>query len=439
MAPEGTDVTILVAVGVPVMVAVVPLNLTMLLAAVLLKLVPVMVTEVPMVPEAGLNPEMVGLEAVVTVKLVALMAVAPPTSTVIVPVVAPAGTAVTILVVVGVPLIAAVTPLNLTILLAAVVLKLVPVMVTEEPTLPAIGLNPVMVGTTTVKSLALVTVTPSISMVTLPVVAPTGTEVTIVVAVGVPVMEASVPLNFTMLLAAVVLKFVPVNVTEVPTKPEVGFMPVKVGAVGKETTKSVALVAVSLPTCTVIFPVVAPVGTDVTILVEVGVPVMVAVVPLNFTILLAAVVLKLVPVRVIVVPTGAEVGLNPVKVGAVGAETMKSVALVAVFPATSTVILPMVAPVGTIATILVVVGVPEMVAVVPLNFTILLAAVVLKLVPVIVTELPIGADVGLKLVIVGGPIKVNPVRVAVPPGVVTLTLPDCPAPTTAEIVIASNT
>ena len=43
-------------------------------------------------------------------------------------------------------------------------------------------------------------------------------------------------------------------------------------------------------------------------------------------------------------------------------------------------------------------------AVVPLNFTMLLAGVKSKFVPVIVTEVPIGPLVGVKLVIVGGSI-----------------------------------
>ena len=72
--------------------------------------------------------------------------------------------------------------------------------------------------------------------------------------------------------------------------------------------------AVSLSTCTVIFPVVAPVGT-VTVKLEEVAAVTTAVVPLNFTALLAGVVEKLVPVRVTVVPTVPEVGENPVRVG----------------------------------------------------------------------------------------------------------------------------
>ena len=82
--------------------------------------------------------------------------------------------------------------------------------------------------------------------------------------------------------------------------------------------------------------------------------------------------------------------------------TVKVVELVPVKPPTVTLIVPVVAPAGTMAVMLVAVGVPVMlVTVVPLNFTVLLPAVVLKFVPVIVTDVPTGPLFGLKLVIVG--------------------------------------
>lgn len=80
--------------------------------------------------------------------------------------------------------------------------------------------------------------------------------------------------------------------------------------------------------------------------------------------------------------------------------TVKLVALVAVFPPTVTVIFPVVAPAGTVVVILVVV-LAETTAVVPLNFTVLLAGVALKFVPVMVTLVPTGPLEGVKLVMVG--------------------------------------
>jgi hypothetical protein len=163
--------------------------------------------------------------------------------------------------------------------------------------------------------------------------------------------------------------------------------------------KSVALVAVLPATVTVIFPVVAPAGTDVVMLVAV-LAVAVAVVPLKRTVLFAGVVLKFVPVIVTVVPSGPEAGVKLVIVGSDGVVTVKSVALVAVLPATVTVILPVVAPAGTVVVMDVVV-LAVAVAVVPLNLTVLLAGVALKFVPVIVTVVPVTPDVGVKEVIVG--------------------------------------
>jgi hypothetical protein len=79
----------------------------------------------------------------VTVKSVALVAVLPPTVTVTGPVVAPAGTEVEILVAV-LAVTTAVVPLKLTILLAGVGSKFIPVMVTVVPMGPDVGENEVM-------------------------------------------------------------------------------------------------------------------------------------------------------------------------------------------------------------------------------------------------------------------------------------------------------
>lgn len=80
--------------------------------------------------------------------------------------------------------------------------------------------------------------------------------------------------------------------------------------------------------------------------------------------------------------------------------TMKSVKLFPVNPPTVTVILPVVALVGTVA----VIAVAELeltVAAVPLNLTALLPGVASKLVPVIVTDAPIVPLEGVKEVIAG--------------------------------------
>jgi hypothetical protein len=63
-----------------------------------------------------------------------------------------------------------------------------------------------------------------------------------------------------------------------------------------------------------------------------------------------------------------------------------------------------------------------------------------KLVPVMLTVLPFAALTGVNEDIVGVRFeKMNPVLLALPPGVITLTLPVAPIPTTAEIKLDETT
>jgi hypothetical protein len=214
-----------------------------------------------------------------TVKADELVAVRDPTVTEIVPVVAPAGTEVVMLVVVEAVTVA-LTPLKLTVLLPGVVLKLVPLMVTDVPAGPLAGENPDIAGGT-VKLDELVAVSKFTVTEMVPVVAPAGTVVVMLVAVE-AVTTAGTPLKLTVLLPGVALKFVPVMVTVVPGNPLVGVKLEIAG--GKATKKFEALVAVWIILSTVTGPVVAPAGTVVVMLVAVA-AVTVAPVPLNITIL----------------------------------------------------------------------------------------------------------------------------------------------------------
>jgi hypothetical protein len=131
VAPVGTLATICVA-AFDVIVAITPLNFTQVAPV---RLVPLIVTEVPTDPLDGENEEIVGAaDVVVTVKFVALVAVPLAVFTVIGPVVAPVGTSVPICVAV-LDGIVAITPLNLT-----------QFIVTEVPTGPVDGENELMVG-----------------------------------------------------------------------------------------------------------------------------------------------------------------------------------------------------------------------------------------------------------------------------------------------------
>jgi hypothetical protein len=186
---------------------------------------------------------------------------------------------------------------------------------------------------------------------------------------------------------------------------------------GTVTVKAAPLLA-SPPTVTMTLPVVAPDGTGTTMLVAdqlVGV----AAVPLKVTVLLPCVAPKPLPAIVTAAATGPLVGERLVIVGAT--VTVNDRPLLASAP-TVTMTLPVVAPDGTGATMLVadqLVGV----AVVPLNVTVLVPFVAPKPLPAIVTTVATGPLVGERLVIVGGTVTVNDVPVLASPPTVTTTLP----------------
>src|SRR5207237_5289330 len=111
------------------------------------------------------------------------------------------------------------------------------------------------------------------------------------------------------------------------------------------------------------------------------------------------------------VPTGPLVGVKLAIVG--GLTTVNERALVAVRPGELTLSGPVVVPAGTVARI-VVSEVTVKVALTPLNDT---DVAPVKFVPLIVTLVPTGPLVGVKVAIVGGLTTVNELAlVAVPPG-----------------------
>jgi len=195
---------------------------------------------------------------------------------------------------------------------------------------------------------------------------------------------ALVPLNVTH--PDVVPKLVPVIVTDLPDGPEVGDRLVIDG----DGTVNVTPLLETVPTPTTTLPVVAPPGTVVTMEVLLQL-LIVALVPLNVT--HPDVVPKLVPVIVTDVPDGPEVGDRLV---IDGDGTVNVTPLLETLP-TPTTTAPVFAPPGTVATIAVLLQL-LIVAYIPLNVT--HPDVVPKLVPVIVTGVPTGPEVGDKLVIV---------------------------------------
>ena len=138
--------------------------------------------------------------------------------------------------------------------------------------------------------------------------------------------------------------------------------------------------------------------------------------------------MKLVPVIVIDVPAPPLAGVNEV---IVGTGINVNPANDTIPPGVVTLTLPD-APVPTTAVMLVDELTVNEIAATPPKLT---AVAPIKLVPVIVTDNPATPLVGVNDVIVGAGINVNPADDAVPSGVVTLTLPDAPTPTTAVILV----
>jgi hypothetical protein len=267
--------------------------------------------------------------------------------------------------------------------------RFVPVIVTFVPTGPEAGVNDVIVGGKgiTVKFAALGAVPPAVVTPILPVVAPAGTVAFSEAAETAVTAAAATPLN---LIDEPAVKFVPAIITTVPGVPEAGVNDVTVGA-GGVTVKAPKVVAVSPAVVTAIVPEVVPAAT--TAVTEVGDATVTeaAATPLIFTELVPV---RLVPVIVIFVPIDPEAGANEESV----AGTTKFDAEAAAPPPVFTLILPVVAPAGTIAltdngeiTVTDVAGAP-------LNVTDDAPA---RLEPVIVTLVPTAPDAGVKEVIAG--------------------------------------
>jgi hypothetical protein len=142
---------------------------------------------------------------------------------------------------------------------------------------------------------------------------------------------------------------------------------------------------------------------------------------LNFTVLVPCVAPKLAPVTVTDAPASPELGFRLVMLGP-GAVTVKPTPLLAT-PPTVTTTLPVVAPAGTGATMLVALQLVGA-APIPLKLTVLVPWLAPKFAPVIVTDVPKTPDVGFRLVMLGAgtvTVKLTPL-LAIPP-TVTTTLP----------------
>src|SRR5215472_9301730 len=149
-------------------------------------------------------------------------------------------------------------------------------MVTAAPTGAGLGEMPVMFGVGCTVKLKPVLAAPPTVTTTLPLVAPAGTLMVMLVALQEVAVPAAVPLKVTVLLPWVAPKLVPVMVTAAPTGAGLGEMPVMFG-VG--CTVKLKPVLAALATVTTTLPLVAPAGTLMVMLValqEVAVPAAVA-------------------------------------------------------------------------------------------------------------------------------------------------------------------
>lgn len=154
--------------------------------------------------------------------------------------------------------------------------------------------------------------TPPTVTTTLPVVAPVGTFVAMLVEAQL-VGVADVPLNLTVLVPCVAPKFAPAIVTDAPIIPDVGLRLVMLGAAVVVTVKLTPLLATP-PTVTIKLPVVAPAGTFELMLVALQL-VAVAATPLNLTVLVPWVAPKFAPAIVTDVPTTPDVGFTLLMLG----------------------------------------------------------------------------------------------------------------------------
>lgn len=178
--------------------------------------------------------------------------------------------------------------------------------------------NALKTGAVIVKAEVLLPVPPGVVTEIVPVVAPTGTVAISEVDVTDEIDVEATPLKLTKVAPA---RLVPLIVMALPAKPLVGPNVVTVGN-GSVTTKAVGLYAVPVVVVTLILPVVAPVGMIAVSDVGLATTTDVHVKPSTFT----TDPVRLVPVTVILVPTGPLAGENDVTVGT-GSATTKAVEL----------------------------------------------------------------------------------------------------------------
>jgi hypothetical protein len=278
-------------------------------------------------------------------------------------------------------------PLNRT---AVTPVKRLPLIVTDVPTGPLVGENPLTTGPeVTLKFDELVAVPAGVRSEILPLVAPAGTVAVTRLSFW-KAKAAPIPLNVT---EEAPVKWLPLIVTVVPTAPDEGEKLLIVGAFPEDTVKFDELVAVPNAVVSAILPVVAPEGTVAVTRLSFW-KAKAAPIPLNVT---EEAPVKWLPLIVTVVPTAPDEGEKLLIVGFPEDVTEKFDELVAVPDGVVTEILPEVAPAGTVA-FTCASDTKLKVAEVPLNLT---ALTPVRCEPLIRTGVPGAPDCGEKPEIVG--------------------------------------
>jgi hypothetical protein len=363
VAPVGTVAVMLDAPQFVIVVALVPLNFTPPFPCDGPKFDPAITIDDPTAPVLGVSDVMLG--AVVTVNVTPLLATPPAAVTTTLPVAAPVGTVAVMLEAAQLVIVVALVPLNFTLPFPSDGPKFDPAITMDDPTAPVLGVSDVMLGAVvTVNVTPLLATPPAAVTTTLPVAAPVGTVAVMLEAAQLVIVVALVPLNFTLPFPSDGPKFDPAITMDDPTAPVLGVSDVMLGAV--VTVNVTPLLATPPAAVTTTFPVVAPVGTVAVMLDAPQIVIVVALVPLNFTLPFPCDGPKFDPAITIDDPTAPVLGVNDVMLGA--AVTVKLFPLLDV-PETVTTTLPVVAPVGTLAVMLDAFQL-VVVAVVPLNLTV---------------------------------------------------------------------
>jgi len=363
VAPVGTVAVMLEAPQLVIVVALVPLKLTLPFPCDGPKFDPAITIDDPTAPVFGVSDEMLG--AGVTVNVTPLLATPPAAVTTTLPVVAPVGTVAVILDAPQIAIDVAVVPLNFTLPVPCDGPKFDPAITMDDPTAPVLGVSDVILGAgVTVNVTPLLATPPAAVTTTLPVVAPVGTVAVMLEAPQLVIVAALVPLNFTLPFPCEGPKFDPAITMDDPTAPVFGVSDVMLGAA--VTVNVTPLLATPPAAVTTTLPVVAPLGTVAVMLDAPQLVIVVALVPLNFTLPFPCEGPKFDPAITMDDPTAPVFGVSDVMLGA--PVTVKFFPLLD-DPETVTTTLPVVAPVGTVAVMLDVLQL-VVVAVVPLNFTV---------------------------------------------------------------------